>query len=144
MNGDLGLALRALHVLGVIAWVGGVVTCGLMVVVADDASRRGAAAAARKVARMMSTPGMLLAWLAGLAILIPNFSGYYAQAGWMHGKLTLVFVASGMTGALSGMLKRTAAGEEVKLPRLRVLAVGILVIAAIVVFLVEFQPGGAG
>ncbi len=144
MGGDLGLVLRALHVLGVIAWVGGVLACGLMVALADGESRRGAAAAARKALRIVVNPAMLVAWIVGLAILIPNFAGYYAKAGWMHAKLTLVFVASGMTGVLGGTLKRIAAGGDARLGRVRILAIGIFVIAVIAVFLVELQPGGAG
>jgi putative membrane protein len=115
------------------------------VTLAAEEARRGAAEAARKVALYVASPGMLLTWLVGLAVLIPNFSALYAKAGWMHGKLTLVFIASGLTGALSGMLRKIAAGDtDVKLVRLRILTIAIFVIAVIAIALVRFQPGGIG
>jgi len=144
MDGYLGLALRALHLLGVVAWIGGILAVGLMVAFADDESRRGAAEAARKVALFVVSPGMLVAWAVGLVVLIPNFGAVYAKAGWMHGKLTLAFIATGMTGALSGMLRKLASGEDVKSQKLRVLALIIFIIGAIVIALVRLQPGGVG
>jgi putative membrane protein len=128
-----------------ILWVGGIVAAALAVTLAAEEARRGAAEAARKVALYVASPGMLLTWLVGLAVLIPNFSALYAKAGWMHGKLTLVFIASGLTGALSGMLRKIAAGDtDVKLVRLRILTIAIFVIAVIAIALVRFQPGGIG
>ena len=144
MDGYFGLALRALHVIGVIAWIGGLLAAGLIAAMAAEEARKGAVEAARKVMLYVVSPAMALSWLVGLAILIPNFGAVYARAGWMHGKLTLVLVASALTGVLSGTLRKMANGEETSTTKLRGLALGAFFIAVIVVVLVRLQPGGAG
>ena len=144
MDGNIGLVLRALHILGAIAWVGGILAAGLVVALANEDARRGAAEAARKVSLYVAAPGMIVTWIVGLSVLIPNFAAFYAKAGWMHGKLTTALIATALTGVLSGQLRKIAKGEEAKPGMLRGLAIGVFVLAAIIVFLVRFQPGGTG
>lgn len=133
--------LIAVHLFGVILWIGGLVTAGLTFAFADHA-RREVAQAARRAMRFLVTPGMLLAWVAGLAVLIPSFSTSYATAGWMHGKLTLALFASGAHGFLSGKLRKIADGTAEPQPgAIRGVVLGVLVIALVVVGLVILRPG---
>lgn len=132
-------AVRAFHLLGVMTWIGGIVTAALVVALAEDPSRGATATAARRAALFVATPGMIVTWLAGLTILIPAFGSVYAGVPWMHAKLTAAVVATGLTGVLSGRIRR--AGEENADPKvLRGLAIAVLLLATVVVFLVRLQP----
>jgi len=145
MDGSaLNLFLRAAHLLGVIFWVGGAATAALVVVFASPEGREPAAAAARKTLLWVATPGMLVAWAAGLAVLLPSFGSYYLHEGWMHGKLTVALVVTGLTGVLTGRLRRAAGGSDAKPGLVRALGLALLVLAAVVVFLVKLGPSGGG
>lgn len=130
---------RVFHFLGVILWMGGTIGSALVAAYAADAGAN-VAASARRVLRTVAVPAMLAAWLGGLGMALPVFSAVYARAGWFHGKLALVLVASGLSGAVSAVLRKSEGGE-VPAGKLRGFAVGLLVIAVIVVVLAVLKPG---
>jgi protoporphyrinogen IX oxidase len=135
------LLLRALHLYGAILWFGGTATVAMAAIALDPASQKPGALALRSAMRRIATPGMLLAFAGGLAILIPNFTAVYARAGWMHAKLLLVIVAAGLTGVISGFLRRTEAGQkDLPVGALRTLGLVVLVIGLVVVVLARLQP----
>ena len=134
------LATRFLHFTGVFLWIGGLTAVAFA---ATSISTQDGYAGLRKAALRVATPGMLLAWLGGLGMLLPLFSDYYATQGWMHGKLTLVFIASGLSGVLTGKLRKAATGSGELTPgTARVFGIALIVIAVLVVFLATFKPGG--
>ena len=106
------LLLRALHLCGALMWIGGTATIAMAAIGLDASSQKAGASALRSAMRRLATPGMLLAFVGGLGILIPSFTTVYARAGWMHTKLLLVLVAAGLSGAISGFLRRAANGEK--------------------------------
>ncbi len=134
----------ATHLIGMALWIGGAATAAM---VAAAAAREGEAgrptlAAARRAVLFVATPGMLLAWIAGLSYLVPNFTTLYARAGWMHGKLTLLIILTGITGVLTGRLRRGAAGTKPVSPGMMGgLSLAVVVIAALIVFLAVLKPG---
>ena len=134
----VNLALRAFHLFGAILWIGGTVAVGLAAAAAAE-HRREASAALRRVALRVAAPGMVLAWVGGLTLLAMGWSGY-RRAGWMHTKLLLVLVAAGLTGALTGRLRRWAAGDELSVQAVRGLAFALLVLAGLVLLMVFFGP----
>ncbi|MCB9658815.1 MAG: CopD family protein [Sandaracinaceae bacterium] len=142
-TGVMPLALRALHVVGAILWIGGVAFVGSLGAAAEAADVDG-----QKVARLgrrglleRVTVGMGIAWVGGLLILVPSFSNIYARAGWMHAKLTLVLVASALTGVLSGHLRKAANGDvPFSLAKARGLSSAVLAVATLVVFLAMMKP----
>lgn len=142
-SGVLPLALRALHLVGAILWVGGVAFVGILAMAAATAEVEP-----QKVARLgrigvlaRVTVGMGLAWVAGLLMLVPNFADVYARAGWMHAKLTMILVASGLTGALSGHLRKAANGDVALSPgKVRGLSSAVLAVATLIVFLAIMKP----
>ncbi|MBW2464482.1 MAG: CopD family protein [Deltaproteobacteria bacterium] len=136
----MDFVLRALHVLGIIMWIGGTAATALMVVLVADDARAATAAAGRKVMLMVATPGLLLAWAAGLTVLIPNFTSVYAKAGWMHGKLTIALIISGLTGVLVGKVKKAAAATDIGLGAVKGMALGVLLLGAISLFFVFLKP----
>ncbi len=135
------LLLRALHLFGALMWIGGTATVAMAAIGLDASSQKGGAGALRAAMRRLATPGMLLAFVGGLGILIPSFTTVYARAGWMHAKLLLVLVAAGLTGVISGMLRKAANGErELPIPALRVMGMLVLLSGLFVVTLAIFQP----
>ncbi len=133
----LDALIRAAHILGNIAWLGGSVAAAVVVLVGDEKSRPAIAAAARKALNYVVVPGLLLAWVAGLSMLLPSFMESYAHAGWMHGKLTLGVIAAALHGVLSAKLRKdpNATGA------VKGIAIALVVIATLAVVLVEWRPG---
>ncbi len=138
---DLAIAT---HLIGMIFWVGGASAAAMMAAAAarDGDAGRLTLASARRAVLMLSTPGRLIAWIAGLSYLVPNFTAFYAHAGWMHGKLTLVVIMTGLTGVLTGHLRKAAAGKKPASPGLLGgVGLAIVVTAALIVFLAVLKPG---
>ena len=133
------LALRAIHFLGGILWIGGTVA---IAVVAGQikSSNEEAFKALRGASLKVATGGMLLAWIGGLGVLIPSFTSVYVKQGWMHGKLTLVLIAAALSGVLSAKLRKAAAGETVAPATVQTLGLIIGAIALAVVILATLRP----
>lgn len=105
------LPFRILHVVGVIAWIGGGTVAALaMALLASEAIelRLTAARALRTAVLWVVTPGMLVGLGAGLVMLLSDWALLYAKAPWMHAKLTVGLIATGFSGVLSGRLRRAS------------------------------------
>ena len=131
--------LRIAHVVGVILWIGGALSVALVAAAAEGEARRSLATVARSVALKVATPGMVLAWLGGLAMFALHLDAYL-KAGWMHGKITIALIVAALTGVLSGKLRKAAAGEAVKPGTLRTLGLVIIVLAVLNVILALAGP----
>ncbi|MAQ17760.1 MAG: hypothetical protein CMN30_23560 [Sandaracinus sp.] len=131
--------LRIAHIVGVVLWIGGALSVALVAAAAEGEARRSLATVARSVALKVATPGMVLAWLGGLAMFALHLDGYL-RAGWMHGKITIALVVAALTGVLSGKLRRAAQGEEVKPGTLRTFGIVIVVLAVLNVVLALAGP----
>jgi uncharacterized membrane protein len=132
---------RYLHFLGMTFWIGSAVAVAIAAA-APTPWESGIAQTLRKVSVRVTTPAMLVAFAGGLGILIPNFADVYAKQGWMHGKLTLLLILAGVTGVLSGKLRRWADGEEVGPKTFSRLAAAISVLSILIVTLAVFRPFG--
>jgi putative membrane protein len=135
------LTLLYVHRIGVILWIGGIVAVALAAALATEDDRPATARSLRAVITRVVTPAMLVAWLGGLGILLPAFTTVYAKAGWMHGKLTLVLIASGLSGVIAGRLRRASQGEKLEAGPMRALGLVVLTIAIVIVGLAVFRPG---
>jgi uncharacterized membrane protein len=135
------LIARILHVVGNILWLGGGAACAFaMVLLASESKdvKAAAAKALRKITVYIVTPGMLLGFAGGLAMLLPNWSDLYAKQPWMHMKLTVGLVAIAFSGVLTGRLRRAADGVEAKAGALKLVGAVLLLSAlanAVFVFL---------
>lgn len=132
---------RILHVFGVLLWVGGMATgsaAAMSLSSKPQAQRAPGMDAVRHALRILATPGLLLAWLGGLAMLVSNWSAVYAHAGWAHGKLTIGILLSGLHGVL---LARTRPGRATT-ARPFVIALALTLLFALMnVVLVVVRPG---
>lgn len=130
--------LKVLHLLGAFCWIGGLAAV-VVAASADGKVTQPLAQAARIAALRVAVPGMALAWIGGLTMFALGIDTYLS-AGWMHGKLTLVLIASGLSGALTGRLRRAAAGQEVSAGSIRGLGVALVVTAALAIIMVILGP----
>ncbi len=130
---------RIFHFAGVILWIGGTLASTLLAAYAAQAGTN-VAAPARRLLRTIAVPAMLAAWLGGLGMALPVFSEVYARAGWFHGKLTLVLIASGLSGAISATLRKSEGGE-VPQGKLRGFAIALLLLTIVIVALAVLKPG---
>jgi protoporphyrinogen IX oxidase len=133
---------RVLHIFGVLLWVGGMVTgaaAGITLVGKADTEREAGLDAIRGALRILATPGLLLAWLGGLVMLMSAWSEVYARAGWMHGKLTIGIILSGLHGML---LARTRPGKPAASRPFVIVLAATLLLALANIALVVLRPGG--
>lgn len=140
------------HLVGVVVWIGGSATgawTAAQLISAPSGASVSASAphaglvAVRKALLALTMPGILLAWAGGLTMFVAHFETMYAHAGWMHGKVALGVVASGLHGALVARVRKASDGTKPGSPGLFAgLAMGIVLVALVVVALVILKPGG--
>lgn len=135
---DAHIVFRALHFIGVVLWMGGIVACTMCAVFG---SSKATTAAARAVNLKIVTPAMVVAFTGGLGMLLPAFTTFYAKQPWMHAKLTLVLVAAALSGVISGTLRRAADQDAQPTGKLQKLAIALALIVIVVVCLAVFRPG---
>ena len=68
----------------------------------------------RRLQRGIMLPAMIAAWITGPWLAI---QGGWLRAGWLHGKLLLVVLLTGLHGYLSAERKRLAAGRSRRMYR---------------------------
>ena len=135
----LGL-LKALHLFGAIVWIGGIVTVAMAALALTSASTKDGALALRGTAKRLATPGMILAWLGGLGMIAHHFA--YMKMGWLHGKLLLVFVISGLSGAITAKLGKIEQGKiTIEESKVRTLGLIVLILGLLTVFTAVLKPG---
>jgi putative membrane protein len=108
--------LRALHIIAVIAWMAGMLYLPrLFVYHADKAPGSPEAEMLKsmevRLLRIILNPAMIISWLLGLSMLYAN-PGMLSDGGWMHLKLTLVVLMSGLHGFLAKCRKEFERGEN--------------------------------
>lgn len=136
---------RAIHIIGVIAWMAGLLIYPRLLVYRLEAqgdARFEAAMdkAAASTARIILNPTMIIVWLMGLAMFGSNWDFYITQI-WFWGKILLVVGLSGFHGFLMGLGRKVAAGQRpIEPKKLRLMNEIPMVIAIFAVILVVVQP----
>ncbi|AUP76738.1 hypothetical protein CWS02_15095 [Enterobacter sp. EA-1] len=134
--------LNALHIIAAIVWIGGIL---VMTVVAswsaaqkDLTTVSGLLRDVRSWSRRVTTPAMLLLWVAGVVMIVAH--GQLPHM-WLVLKLVLVVLLSGLHGFLSATLRRMAAGEAVKGAGMIAKATALTIIAlALIILLAVMRP----
>jgi putative membrane protein len=108
--------IKALHVIAVIAWMAGMLYLPRLFVYhceAEIGSKQSETfkVMERRLLRAIINPAMILTWLAGLYLA---WSGHWFSSGWLHGKLALVILLSGVHGFFSRCVKDFAADRNTR------------------------------
>jgi putative membrane protein len=135
------VALLGLHLLVIVVFVGGL----LIVALALPGFGREASEdqipeirRLRKLSNYAVTPALLLVWVLGISLAI---EGNWFTAPWLHGKIALVLILSGLHGYQSGQLRRLAQSVVLARAYSPRWAWGIAAIALVIVALATGKPG---
>ncbi len=101
--------LQALHVAAMATWLGGTGAVAALAAGADPAR----AGALRRVAVGVLTPAMLGTLALGIWLAV---SGGWFREPWLHAKLVLVLLLTGLHGVVSGRLRRLGGGDAGAFP----------------------------
>ena len=117
MNGnvyDPNLWLKALHIIAIIAWMAGMLYLPRLFVYHCEAASGSVQSETfkvmeRRLLRAIVNPAMIASWVLGLWLA---WAGNFLSAPWLHGKLVLVLVMSGVHGMLARWTKDFAADRN--------------------------------
>ena len=95
------LLLKSLHIISVIAWMAGLLYLPRLFVYHAGAARGSELSETLKtmefrLLRYIMAPASIATWLFGGLMLYANWDGLVTGAGWMHAKLTLVVLMTGL------------------------------------------------
>jgi len=108
--------IKALHVVAVISWMAGMLYLPRLFVYHCEAEAGSQQSETfkvmeRRLLKAIINPAMIVTWLAGLYLA---WSGHWFAAPWLHGKLALVIVLSGVHGFFSRWVKDFAADRNTR------------------------------
>jgi protoporphyrinogen IX oxidase len=112
----LYLWLKSFHVIAVIAWMAGMLYLPRLFVYHCEAQKGSIQSETfkimeRRLLRAIINPAMIVTWVLGLYLL---WDGGWYTSGWMHAKIALVLVMSGLHGVYVKRLKDFAADKNTK------------------------------
>jgi putative membrane protein len=136
----LYLWLKAFHVIAVIAWMAGMLYLPRLFVYHCEAPKGSIQSETfkimeRRLLKAIINPSMIVVWVLGLVLV---WQGGWITSGWLHAKVALVLVLSGVHGMLVRYVKDFAADRNVRparfyrmineVPTVLMIAIVILVI----------------
>jgi putative membrane protein len=137
---DYYLWIKAIHVIAVIAWMAGMLYLPRLFVYHAEAAVGSEKSETfkvmeRRLLRAIINPAMTVTWAAGLWLA---WKVFHFEGGWLHAKIGLVVVMSGLHGYLSAAVRKFARDGNEKparhwrivneIPTLLLIAIVILVI----------------
>jgi putative membrane protein len=137
------LWVKAVHIIAVIAWMAGMFYLPRLFVYHVDAAPGSVQSETfkvmeRRLLRMIINPSMIVVWLTGPWLAYEY--GFFSQP-WLHAKLTLVLVMSGLHGYFVGLVRAFGADKNVRPARFyRMLNEIPPLLMALIVILVVVKP----
>jgi protoporphyrinogen IX oxidase len=106
--------IKAAHIIAVIAWMAGMLYLPRLFVYhceAEPGSKQSETfkIMERRLLKAIINPAMIVTWLAGLYLA---WAGHWFSAGWLHAKLFLVLILSGVHGVFVRWVKNFAADRN--------------------------------
>ena len=135
--------VKALHIIAVIAWMAGMLYLPRLFVYhceVEAGSRQSETfkIMERRLLKVIINPAMIVTWLAGLYLA---WAGHWFSAGWLHAKLVLVLVLSGVHGFFSRWVKDFAAGRNLRSQKFyRIINEVPTILMILIVILVVVKP----
>ena len=133
--------IKALHVIAVIAWMAGMLYLPRLFVYHCEAETGSTQSGTfkvmeRRLLKAIINPAMIVTWLSGLYLA---WVGHWFSAPWLHGKLLLVVVLSGVHGFFSRWVKDFAADRNTRSQRFyrfinevpTILMIGIVILVVV-------------
>ncbi len=137
------LWIKAGHVIAVISWMAGMLYLPRLFVYHCDAAPGSVQSETfkimeRRLYRLIINPAMMVTWVLGLWLAWKEF-GF--SGGWLHAKIALVIVLSGVHGYLGGAVRRFAEDRNRKPTRhWRIVNEAPTVLMIAIVILVIVKP----
>src|SRR5437763_4200711 len=108
--------LKALHVIAIISWMAGMLYLPRLLVYHCDAEIGSKQSETfkvmeRRLLRAIINPAMVTTWVTGLWLA---WEGGFFRSGWLHGKLLLVILLSGVHGFFAGSVRKFAEDRNVR------------------------------
>jgi putative membrane protein len=108
--------VKTLHVIAVISWMAGMLYLPRLFVYHCDAEIGSKQSETfkvmeRRLLKVIINPAMIVTWLAGLYLA---WSGHFFSAPWLHGKLLLVVLLSGVHGFFVRTVEAFAADRNLR------------------------------
>jgi putative membrane protein len=108
--------VKAFHIIAVIAWMAGMLYLPRLFVyhcAAEAGSRQSETfkVMERRLLRAIINPAMIAAWLLGLWLV---WRGGFVTAGWLHAKVLLVLVLSGLHGLFARFVRDFGADRNLR------------------------------
>jgi putative membrane protein len=137
---DYYLWIKAIHIIAVISWMAGMLYLPRLFVYHADTEIGSKQSETfkvmeRRLLRAIINPAMIATWVAGLWLA---WNGFGFSGGWLHAKIALVVVMSGVHGYLSASVRKFAEDRNEKparhwrivneVPTLLMIAIVILVV----------------
>jgi putative membrane protein len=135
--------VKSLHIISIVSWMAGLLYFPRLLVYHSQLSANSDTRAVfetmeRRVLKVIMLPAMLASWAFGLWLVV--LAGAWTQ-GWLHAKLVLVLVLSGLHGFLAKEARRLAQGGQARGTRFyRIVNEVPTVILVVIVFLVVLKP----
>jgi putative membrane protein len=107
---------KAIHVIAVISWMAGMLYLPRLFVYHVDAEKGSVQSETfkvmeRRLLRGIINPAMIVTWVFGLWLA---WKGFGFQGGWLHAKIGLVLILSGLHGYLAGAVRKFAEDKNEK------------------------------
>jgi len=135
--------IKALHIIAVITWMAGMLYLPRLFVYhceAEIGSKQSETfkIMERRLLKVIINPAMIATWLAGLYLA---WAGHWFSAGWLHAKLVLVLVLSGVHGFFSRCVKDFAAERNRRSHKFyRIINEVLTIMMILIVILVVVKP----
>ncbi|MAP18848.1 MAG: TIGR00701 family protein [Aurantimonas sp.] len=139
------LWMKALHILAVIAWMAGMLYLPRLFVYHADAAAGTPQSETfkimeRRLLKAIINPAMIVTWVAGLWLAV-NGGWFSGGNGWLHAKIALVVLMSGVHGYFSASVRRFANDANTKPSRhWRIMNEVPTVLLIVIVILVVVKP----
>lgn len=144
IHDSLGMWLKALHIIGFIAWFAAVFYIWRLFVYQVEATSPEVKAQlqvmARRLYKIIMMPAMLFTLVFGLWLLFTQPGVYLKGSGWMHAKLTLLVILIGHHHMANYYRKKLEAGREYSSKFFRIMNEVPTILMILIVILAVFKP----